>query len=82
MPKIQVDGMHCEHCKNAVEKAVSAIPGVKYARRRAVTACFFAAVKRAQGIPFTFECASIHNCSWPASAGFFVADSKLNWYLH
>ena len=31
MPKIQVDGMHCEHCKNAVEKAVSAIPGVKNA---------------------------------------------------
>lgn len=32
MPKIQVDGMHCEHCKNTVEKTVSAIPGVKSAK--------------------------------------------------
>lgn len=31
MPTIQVNGMHCENCKNAVEKAVSAIPGVKNA---------------------------------------------------
>jgi copper chaperone len=25
---LQVDGMSCEHCKNAVTKAVSALPGV------------------------------------------------------
>lgn len=30
--KITVEGMHCEHCKNAVEKAVKAIPGVKDAK--------------------------------------------------
>ncbi len=28
MAKIKVNGMHCEHCKEAVEKAVKAIPGV------------------------------------------------------
>ena len=32
MPSIKVDGMHCENCKNAVEKAVKAIPGVKDAK--------------------------------------------------
>lgn len=31
MPTIKVNGMHCEHCKAAVEKAVNAIPGVKNA---------------------------------------------------
>lgn len=31
MPTIKVNGMHCEHCKAAVEKAVKAIPGVKSA---------------------------------------------------
>jgi len=25
---LKVDGMSCEHCKNAVTKAVSALPGV------------------------------------------------------
>lgn len=32
MPKIKVNGMHCDNCKNAVEQAVKAIPGVKQAR--------------------------------------------------
>lgn len=32
MATIQVNGMHCEHCKAAVEKAVKAIPGVKDAK--------------------------------------------------
>ncbi|MDE5832907.1 MAG: heavy-metal-associated domain-containing protein [Desulfovibrio sp.] len=32
MPSLQVDGMHCENCKNAVEKTVKAIPGVKDAK--------------------------------------------------
>ncbi len=32
MATIKVNGMHCEHCKAAVEKAVSAIPGVKSAK--------------------------------------------------
>lgn len=31
MPAIKVNGMHCDHCKDAVEKAVKAIPGVKSA---------------------------------------------------
>lgn len=31
MPTIKVNGMHCENCKNAVEKAVKAIPGIKSA---------------------------------------------------
>jgi len=31
MPKIKVNGMHCENCKNTVEKAVKSIPGVKSA---------------------------------------------------
>jgi len=25
---LKVDGMSCEHCKNAITKAVSALPGV------------------------------------------------------
>lgn len=29
MATIKVNGMHCENCKNAVEKAVSAVKGVK-----------------------------------------------------
>lgn len=29
MPTIKVNGMHCEHCKAAVEKTVKAIPGIK-----------------------------------------------------
>lgn len=32
MPTIQVNGMKCENCKQAVEKAVNAIPGVKNAK--------------------------------------------------
>lgn len=32
MPTIKVNGMHCANCKAAVEKAVSAIPGVKSAK--------------------------------------------------
>ena len=32
MATLKVNGMHCENCKNAVEKAVSAIPGVKSAK--------------------------------------------------
>lgn len=32
MPTIKVNGMHCDNCKNAVEKAVKAIPGVKHAK--------------------------------------------------
>lgn len=32
MPTIKVNGMHCENCKNAVEKAVNALPGVKSAK--------------------------------------------------
>lgn len=32
MAKIKVNGMHCENCKNAVEKAVKAIPGVADAK--------------------------------------------------
>ncbi len=32
MPTIKVNGMHCENCKKTVEKAVSAIPGVKSAK--------------------------------------------------
>lgn len=32
MPSIQVDGMSCDHCKNRVEKTVSAIPGIKSAK--------------------------------------------------
>ncbi len=32
MPAIKVNGMHCANCKAAVEKAVSAIPGVKSAK--------------------------------------------------
>ncbi len=32
MATIKVNGMHCEHCKAAVEKAVKAIPGVKDAK--------------------------------------------------
>ena len=31
MPAIKVNGMKCENCKQAVEKAVKAIPGVKSA---------------------------------------------------
>ena len=31
MPTIKVNGMHCEHCKAAVENAVKAIPGIKSA---------------------------------------------------
>jgi len=27
---LKVDGMSCEHCKNAVTKAVSALPGVSF----------------------------------------------------
>ena len=29
MPAIKVNGMHCVNCKNAVEKTVRAMPGVK-----------------------------------------------------
>lgn len=32
MPTIKVNGMHCANCKNAVEQAVKAIPGIKNAR--------------------------------------------------
>lgn len=32
MPSMTVNGMHCENCKNAVEKTVKAIPGVKDAK--------------------------------------------------
>lgn len=32
MATIKVNGMHCENCKAAVEKAVKAIPGVKDAK--------------------------------------------------
>ena len=32
MATIKVNGMHCDHCKDAVEKAVKAIPGVKDAK--------------------------------------------------
>lgn len=32
MPTIKVNGMHCDNCKNAVEKTVAAIPGVKSAK--------------------------------------------------
>ncbi len=32
MAKIKVNGMHCENCKNAVEKAVKEIPGVADAK--------------------------------------------------
>lgn len=32
MATIKVNGMSCEHCKNAVESAVKAIPGVKSAQ--------------------------------------------------
>ena len=32
MATIKVNGMHCENCKNAVEKTVKEIPGVKDAR--------------------------------------------------
>lgn len=32
MPTIKVNGMHCANCKAAVEKAVSAISGVKSAK--------------------------------------------------
>lgn len=31
MATLKVNGMHCDNCKTAVEKAVSAIPGVKSA---------------------------------------------------
>lgn len=31
MTVIKVNGMHCENCKNAVENAVKAIPGIKSA---------------------------------------------------
>lgn len=31
MATIKVNGMSCEHCKTAVEKAVNAIPGIKNA---------------------------------------------------
>lgn len=27
--KIKIDGMSCNHCKQAVEKALSKVPGVK-----------------------------------------------------
>lgn len=27
--KIKIDGMSCQHCKMAVEKALSKVPGVK-----------------------------------------------------
>lgn len=32
MPTIKVNGMHCANFKDSVEKAVSAIPGVKSAK--------------------------------------------------
>lgn len=32
MKTMKVEGMHCANCKNAVEKAVSAIPGIKSAK--------------------------------------------------
>lgn len=32
MPSMKVEGMHCENCKNVVEKTVKAIPGVKDAK--------------------------------------------------
>lgn len=32
MPTIKVNGMHCENCKTAVEKAVNAVKGVKNAK--------------------------------------------------
>lgn len=32
MATIKVNGMHCDNCKNAVEKAVQAVPGVKSAK--------------------------------------------------
>lgn len=32
MAKLQVDGMHCGHCKKRVEDAVLNIPGIKSAR--------------------------------------------------
>lgn len=32
MATMKVDGMHCENCKNAVEKTVKAISGVKDAK--------------------------------------------------
>jgi copper chaperone CopZ len=28
MPTLRIDGMHCDHCKAAVEKAAAAVPGV------------------------------------------------------
>lgn len=32
MKTMKVSGMHCINCKNAVEKAVSSIPGIKSAK--------------------------------------------------
>lgn len=32
MTKIKVNGMSCEHCKNAVETAVKSLPGVRNAK--------------------------------------------------
>lgn len=26
---VKIEGMHCEHCKNTVEKALEALPGMK-----------------------------------------------------
>ncbi|MDR1857394.1 MAG: cation transporter [Desulfovibrio sp.] len=28
MPTLRIDGMHCDHCKAAVEKAAATVPGV------------------------------------------------------
>jgi len=41
MPAIKVSGMHCVNCKNAVEKAVRAMPGVKEATVDLEKACVF-----------------------------------------
>lgn len=32
MKTMKVNGMHCVNCKNAVEKALSSIPGIKSAK--------------------------------------------------
>lgn len=32
MATIKVNGMHCQNCRDSVEKAVSAIPGIKSAK--------------------------------------------------
>ena len=62
--KLHVEGMHCEHCKASVEKALRGVPGVSHAevdlRRKSATV-------RAEGVTVEALIDAIRNAGFDAS---------------